>query len=146
MKTVDVTTEIVISAPREKVSEYAADPDHAPDWYENIKSIKWLTEKPLRMGSQLAFIAHFLGKKLEYVYEISEFVPGEKLVMKTADGPFPMKTTYTWETVEGNKTRMTLNNQGKAAGFSSLVSPFMEMAMRRATQKNLKDLKKIMEQ
>ncbi len=146
MKAVDVTTEIVIAAPREKVSEYAADPDHAPDWYENIESIKWLTEKPLQIGSRLAFAAHFLGKKLEYVYEISEYIPGEKLVMKTADGPFPMKTTYSWETGEGNKTRMTLNNQGKAAGFSGLFSPFMAMAMRRATQKNLKDLKKILDE
>ena len=145
MKIVEVKTEIIISAPKEKVAEYAANPDNAPIWYENIKSVEWKTSKPLMIGSKIAFTANFLGKNLAYIYEFTEFTPGEKLVMKTADGPFEMQTTYIWQTVEGNKTNMTLVNRGSPTGFSAIFSPFMKMAMRKANNKDLKRLKQILE-
>lgn len=142
---VDVFTEITIDCPRDRVSTYAADPDHAPEWYVNIMSSEWQTPKPLRIGSKVAFKAQFLGKQLSYVYEIAQYVPGQMLKMKTADGPFPMETTYTWETVDGGSTRMTLRNKGNPAGFFVLFAPFMSLMMKRANDKDLKRIKHILE-
>lgn len=141
---VDVLTETTIARPREEVAAYAADPDHAPDWYVNIKSVEWQSPRPLKVGSKVAFVAHFLGRRLAYTYEITEWVPGERLVMRTAQGPFPMETTYTWESV-GEQTRMTLRNWGNPSGFSSLAAPFMARSMRSANQKDLARLKAILE-
>jgi uncharacterized membrane protein len=142
---VDVMTETVIDRPRAEVAAYAADPDNVPKWYVNIRSVEWKTPRPAAVGSRVAFVAHFLGRRLEYTYELRELVPGERLVMSTAEGPFPMETTYTWETVDGGKTRMTLRNRGAPAGFSKLVAPIMAAAMRRATEKDLRRLKSILE-
>lgn len=142
---VDVTTEVVINLAREQVADYAADPSNAPEWYENIESIDWKTPPPVGVGSKMDFVAHFLGRRLTYTYEVVELVPGERLVMRTAQGPFPMETTYTWETTGGGATRMTLRNRGEPSGFSRVGAPFMAAAVRRETTKNLKCLKALLE-
>jgi hypothetical protein len=142
---VDITTETELRRPRGDVAAYAADPDNATAWYENIKSVEWKTPRPLARGSRVAFVARFLGRSLAYTYEIIELIPGERLVMRTADGPFPMETTYTWaDTAEGG-THMTLRNRGEPAGFSRLVAPVMATAMRRANTKDLRRLKGLLE-
>ncbi len=142
---VDVLTETVIDCPRERVAAFAGDPSNAPEWYVNIKSVDWKTEPPVQLGSQMTFVAFFLGKRLEYTYEIVELVPGERLVMRTAQGPFPMETTYTWSDEGEGKTHMTLRNRGEPSGFSKLMAPLMAGAMKKATSKDLAMLKSLME-
>lgn len=141
---VNVQTEILIRRPRAEVAEYASDPDNAPQWYVNIDRSQRLTPGPVAVGSRVAFIARFLGKELNYTYEFVEYVPGEKLVMRTAQGPFPMQTTYTWADDDGG-TRMTLGNSGSPSGFSRLAGLFMAPMIRRETRKDLQKLKSILE-
>jgi len=143
---VEVRTEVKIARPRGEVATYAADPDNATAWYENIKTVEWKTPKlPLSVGARIAFMAAFMGRQLAYIYEITDFVPGERLVMSTADGPFPMETTYTWQETETGGTKMTLCNRGEPAGFSKLTAPVLAAAMRRANRNDLKRLKAILE-
>lgn len=142
---VNVLTEITIYAPLAKVADYAANPDNAPKWYVNIKSADWKTPQPLTVGSQVAFVAHFLGRNLAYTYEFIELVPRQKIVMRTAEGPFPMETTYTWTAVDDNTTKMTLRNSGLPTGFSKLIAPFITMMMRKANNNDLKKLKHLLE-
>ena len=143
---VDVLTEIVIDRPLTQVAAYAADPTNAPDWYINIKSVDWKTPPPVTVGSRMDFVAQFLGRRLAYTYEITELEPHTLLVMRTAEGPFPMETTYTWTAIDNTHTRMTLRNRGEPAGFSKIAAPAMAAAMRRANRKDLENLKKIIEQ
>ena len=143
---VDVQTGVTIDRPRAEVAAYAADPDNVPAWYENIESVAWVTEKPVAVGSRIAFVARFLGGKLEYSYEITTYAPGEELVMRTAEGPFPMETSYRWADAPGGGTVMSLRNRGESAGFSKIAAPFMAVAMGRANRKVLALLKKILEE
>jgi hypothetical protein len=143
--TVDITTEIVIDRPVAVVFDYAADPANAPEWYANIVSIEWKSPPPARVGSEVAFVARFLRRRLAYTYEFVELMPCERLVMRTQQGAFPMETTYTWSRESDFSTRMTLRNRGEPTGFSRLVLPFMTFAMRRANRKDLRALKSILE-
>lgn len=142
---VDVITEVVINRPRDVVAAFAADPSNAPAWYVNIKSVEWQTPPSLAIGSRIAFVAQFLGRTLAYTYEIVDLQPGSVLVMRTAEGPFPMETTYTWESVNEGATRMTLRNRGTPSGFSRVVAPLMARAMRRANEKDLARLRDLLE-
>jgi hypothetical protein len=126
------------------VAAFAADPDNATRWYENIESVQWETPPPLAVGSRLAFVARFLGRRLAYTYEVREHVPGERFVMATAQGPFPMETTYEWRDAPGG-TVMTLRNRGEPSGFANVAAPLMARAMRRANRKDLQALKRLLE-
>jgi uncharacterized protein YndB with AHSA1/START domain len=143
--TVDIRTEVEIAQPRSDVASYACNPDNATAWYVNIQSVEWKTDPPLAVGSRVAFVARFLGRRLEYTYEIRELVPGERLVMRTADGPFAMETTYSFEESANGGTRMILRNTGEPSGFSSVAAPMLAAAMRRANRKDLARLKAILE-
>jgi len=142
---VDVFSEITIHKPVDVVADYATNPENAPEWYVNIQSAQKKTGEPIDVGSKVSFVAHFLGKKLSYTYEVTELIPGEKLVMQTSEGPFPMETTYTWNAVDNHTTRMTLHNRGNPTGFSKLFAPMMEGMMRKANRKDLQNIKRIME-
>jgi uncharacterized membrane protein len=142
---VDVQTEIEIERPRGEVAAYASNPDNATTWYQNIKSVEWKTPKPVAVGSRIAFVAQFLGRRLAYTYEVKEIVPGERFVMSTSEGPFPMETTYTWEDTANGATKMRLRNRGQPTGFSKVAAPMMASAMRRANRNDLVRLKAILE-
>jgi hypothetical protein len=90
------------------------------------------------------FVAKFMGRRLSYTYEVRE-MSGERFVMSTAEGPFPMETTYAWEGAGGGGTRMTLRNRGKPSGFARVAERVMVAAMRRANRKDLQRLKEILE-
>ena len=141
---VDVTVETWIDRSVEEVAAFAGDPGNAPSWYANIDSVRWQTPPPVQVGSRMDFVARFLGRQIEYTYEVVELVPGQRLVMRTAQGPFPMQTTYTWEAADGG-TRMTLRNNGSPSGFARITAPVMELAVRRATTKDLAALKRRLE-
>jgi uncharacterized protein YndB with AHSA1/START domain len=142
---VDVVSEIAIRRPRAEVCAYAADPDNATAWYENIVAAEWRSPPPLRIGSRIGFAAAFLGRRMIYTYEVREYVPGERLVMETDEGPFPMQTTYTWRDAGDGETQMTLRNRGEPTGFGRVAAPILAGAMRRANRKDLQRLKAILE-
>jgi hypothetical protein len=99
----------------------------------------------LAIGAEIAFVGALLGRRLSYTYRVTELIPGERLVMSTSSGAFPMETTYTWEDTPDGSTRMTLRNRGVPSGFSKLATPFMAGAMRRANRNDLRRLKELLE-
>lgn len=143
--TVDVLVETVVDRPLQQVAAYAGDPSNAPQWYANIESVEWLTQPPLAVGSRLAFVASFLGRRLSYTYEVAELVPAQRLVMRTSQGPFPMETTYEWHEVAPARTAMRLRNRGEPSGFGRIAAPALATAVRRSTTKDLARLKRLLE-
>lgn len=142
---VDVETVVEIDRPRAEVAAFVSDPSNATKWYVNIKSVEWETEPPAVVGTRVAFVARFLGRRLVYTYEVREIAADERFVMSTAAGPFPMETTYLWTDTATGGTRMTLRNRGEPAGFSKVAAPALAAAMRRANRKDLARLKEILE-
>jgi hypothetical protein len=143
--TVDVSTETEIRRPRAEVAAYASDPDNATGWYQNIRSVAWQTPPPLAVGSRVQFTAAFMGRSLTYTYEVREHVPGERFVMSTDEGPFPMETTYEWRDGPAGTTLMSLRNRGEPSGFAKVGAGLMARSMEKANRKDLARLKEVLE-
>jgi hypothetical protein len=143
---VNVMTDIVIDRPCADVAAYASDLSNVSDWYESVESVSWQTSPPLTVGSQLEIVVNVLGRRTTYAYEILDFVPSERLVMRTDNGPIQMETVYTWAPIDAGRTRMAIRNHGESSGFAKLGAPMMSAGLRRSSQRDLKTLKRILEQ
>jgi uncharacterized protein YndB with AHSA1/START domain len=141
---VDVTTRIEIERTRSAVAPFATDPTNAPRWYANIRDVTWETQPPVAVGSRFRFRARFLGRDLDYTYEVLDLVPDERLVMATTSGPFPMETSYTWVDAPRG-TAMTLRNRGEPEGYFRAVASIVSLAMGRANRADLARLKRLLE-
>ena len=141
---VDVEVATVIGRPQEEVAAFVVDPHNAPRWYANIDSVRRHDDGPVRVGTKMEFVARFLGRELVYTYEVVLYDPEDRLVMRTAEGPFPMETVYDWSRV-GLGTRVRLRNRGEPSGFGRLAGPVVARAMKRAMTRDLARLKALLE-
>ncbi len=143
---IDVVSEIEIALPREQVAEFAADPGNAMLWRQVFEEIEPEHAGPPAVGYRIVFVSKVLASTLTYTYEVVEHVPGERLVMRTEDGPFAVETTYVWEDAAGGATRMTLQTNGEPRKLSTkLAVRLMAKAMRKADAKDLAKLKAVLE-
>jgi hypothetical protein len=86
-----------------------------------------------------------VGRLHSHTYEVVEYVPGECLTMLNREGAFPVETTYTWEECDERSTRMTMRYRGEPTGIHKLLASFMGTATRRAIEKDLARLKRLVE-
>ena len=140
----DVDAEVVIDRTREEVASYAMDPANDPVWIGGIKSARMITDPPLGIGTRVERVASFLGKRIEYVLEVVEYEPAERIAMRSVKGPFPMHVTYVFLPAPDG-TAAQIRVQGESVGFYSIAGPLLSKAVRRNITNDLKGLKKILE-
>jgi hypothetical protein len=107
---VDVLTHIEIDRPRSEVADYVSDPENATAWYQNVNKVELRTPKPLSAGSEVDLEAEFMDETLEYTYQVTEFVPGESLVMSSTSPSLSMETSYRFSDTPSGGTKVELRN------------------------------------
>jgi uncharacterized membrane protein len=140
----DVTVEKTITRPRAEVARHATDWRNDPEWIRALTEATLLTEPPLGVGSRVRRVAKFLGKRIEYVNEVTELEPERRLVMRSVEAPFPMTVTYEFEDA-GEATRMRIRAEGEASGFYRLAGPLLARSVERSIAGDLAALKRKLE-
>ena len=138
----DVTTSI--ERPRADVARFAMDANNDPAWIGGIQEVEVLTPPPLAVGTRIARVASFLGKRVRYTNEVVTLAPEALLVMRTVSGPFPMTLTYHFED-EGGGTRVRVRVESEATGFYALAAPALSRLVGRSVAKDLEALKALLE-
>jgi uncharacterized membrane protein len=141
---IDVTAEVAIRRPRAQVADYMIDPAHDPVWIGGVREVRMETPPPVRAGTRVARVASFLGKRVEYVNEVTELDPERVLDMRSVKAPFPMRVTYSFE--DGDGATIVRNRvRGNPGGFFALFGPLLAPLVRRSVQKDLERLRDVLE-
>jgi len=143
---IDVTAEVAIRRPPAEVAAYMIDPAHDPEWIGGVRAVRLETDPPVRVGTRVARVASFLGRRVEYVNEITELDPERVLDMRSVKAPFPMRVTYTFDARDGG-TATTVRNRarGNPGGFFALFGPLLAPLVKRSVQKDLERLRDLLE-
>jgi hypothetical protein len=139
-----VVAEVVVDRPRPEVAAFAMDPANDRDWIGALTDVNVLTGTPIGAGTRVERVAQFLGRRIEYVNEIVEFEPPERLAMRSVKAPFPMDVTYEFEEADG-ATRVRIRAAGEASGFYRLAGPLLDRAVRRGIEGDLARLRACLE-
>jgi len=142
---VDVTATASIDRPRDQVAVYLRNPANDTKWIGGIRSARLLTPRPVTVGSQVERVASFLGRRVQYVNEITELT-ADRLAMRSVRSPFPMRVTYGHRDAGDSTTEVSVRVQGDAARFYALVAPLLGLAVRRSITRDLRNLKRVLEQ
>jgi uncharacterized membrane protein len=136
---IDVVAEVRVERPRHEVAAYMMDPVNDPDWIGGLRDARLLGAPPVVEGSRVARVASFLGRKVEYVNEITRLDPGRVLEMRSVKAPFPMEITYSFEEAPGGT--LVRNHVRGGGGLLSLGSPLFAPLVKRNVQRDLERLR-----
>jgi Polyketide cyclase / dehydrase and lipid transport len=140
---IDTTAVTRVGRPRQEVAAYLTDPANDPGWIGGLRSARLVTPPPVGVGSQVERVARFLGRRVEYVNEITE-LSGTRLAMRSVRSPFPMRVTYGFEDAGGG-TEVSVRVQGDASRMYRLADPLLARLVRRSVQRDLRNLKRVLE-
>jgi uncharacterized membrane protein len=140
---IDVTAEVRVRRPRDEVAAYMSDPVNDPEWIGGLREARLLGDRPLAEGSRVARVASFMGRKVEYVNEITRLEPGRLLDMRSVKAPFPMQITYSFE--DGDGDTLVRNHVRGGGGLFSLGSPLFAPIVRRNVRNDLERLRDLLE-
>lgn len=136
----DVLVKSTINRPSDIVAAYAFEPANDPVWIGGIYEANLLTGKPVGLGTRVQRLAKFMGRTIDYILEVTEFIPGRLMVMKSVKSPFPMKVTYRFDEAGFGKTNAQLRVEGSSQGFYKIADFFMAPMVRMNLKKDLQRL------
>jgi uncharacterized membrane protein len=145
MGAIDVTATTTIEAPRDEVASYVVDNRNDPVWIGGISESQLLGDPPIDIGSRVRRVASFMGKRIEYVNEVTRLDPGSVLEMRSVKSPFPMEITYVFEDVAGGRTRASVRVQGDPSALYRLAGPLLSRQVKKNVQGDLERLRDILE-
>ena len=141
----DVKVETVIERPRLEVARYAMDPANDPLWIGGVEEARPLTSGPIAVGSRVARVAKFMGRRIDYVLEVLEHQPTGVLVMRSIEAPFPMLVTYGFADAVGGGTVVRIRVEGEPDGWMRFGGRLSSFMVKRKVRGDLKRLKGLLE-
>ena len=140
----DVTAAVRVARPPAEVAAYMTDPANDPEWIGGVREARLEGAPPIGVGSRVARVASFLGRRVEYVNEVAA-LDAAHLDMRSVSGPFPMQITYGFR-ADGDGAGTVVSNRvrGAARGFA-FAGPLLPRLVRRSVQKDLERLRDVLE-
>ena len=139
-----VEESISIGRPAEDVFAYVTDPANDPVWQSGVVESELIGGGESRVGSRIRVVRRFLGRRMEFVGEVTRWEPPNRAEVKSVEGPFRFDGSYQCEPEDGGCRLTVAGELGSFGGFfGKLADPVVtQMGVRqlRADLENLKDI------
>ena len=135
---------VVINRPVEEVYRYMSNPENNSQWQSHCLGSVITSEGPIGVGTTFTDVIKFLGRRIESIWEITEYDPNRKLSSKSIKSPIPATGGYTYESVEGG-TKVTVVGEVEPGGFFKLAKPIIAREGKREWETSLGNLKDLLE-
>jgi uncharacterized protein YndB with AHSA1/START domain len=142
---VRATLGVTIQRPVHDVFAVLANVENVPRWSHNTIEEKLLTPGPLRVGSRRrAVIRSFGGRTMTNVAEMIDIEEDRRMVIDFIDTPIPARIVIDYLATDSG-TRLDWTVEFKPRGWWRPASPLLVAFYRWAFQKDLDNLKLLME-
>jgi uncharacterized membrane protein len=135
---------ILIDRPVEDVFAFISNPMNLPKWQSMVAKVEPAASGPIGAGSKFKIQSELMGRKIDGVMEITDFVLPEKFGFKNVAGPVEIKALASFKPV-GTGTRLNFNGQGEPGGFFKLAEGMLARQVKSQMEDNLKRLKSVLE-
>lgn len=141
---ISINLNVLILRPIWDVFDFIANPENNPQWqYGSLISVKTST-KDMQVGTVFSSFGHFMGRRIQSNFEVTEFETNKSYGFETISGPIQLQTYYSFDTI-GNSTNVMVSSMINPGGFFKLVDPIVTRVAKKQFKDNLTTLKEILE-
>ncbi len=135
---------VEINRPAGEVFAYLTDLSNDPKWQKTIVEAEYTSEGPVDVGATGVHRAKFMGKTIEFGWEITVYEEANRVEWKFVSGPFTGVDGFTLESTPDG-TKMTHVAELQPHGLLRLLTPIMGSGFKREARSDLQKLKRILE-
>jgi uncharacterized membrane protein len=141
---INLNVSTVISRPVKQVFDFVSSPENDAQWQYGTLIAASLPDGGNRIGSFFRSIGHLLGRRIQGIFEVTEYEPNRKYGFKSLSGSLHSHTSYTFEVADGS-TKFSISTQAHAVNYFQINERLLERQMKKQLKENLALLKDLLE-
>ena len=141
---ISINLNALILRPAWEVFDFIANPENNPQWqYGSLGSVQ-LSSGDMHVGTLFSSIGHFMGRRIQSDFEVTEFETNKSYSFETISGPIQLQTSYNFEVVD-HGTNVVVSSLINPGGFFKLIDSIVAKVAKKQFKENLTTLKELLE-
>ena len=141
---ISINLNVLILRPVWEVFDFITNPANNSKWqYGSLESVQ-ISDGGMPVGTVFSSFGHFMGRRIQSNFEVTEFKTNERYGFETISGPIQLQTSYSFEPVD-HGTNVIVSSLINPGGFFKLVDPIVARVARKQFKENLTTLKELLE-
>jgi uncharacterized membrane protein len=134
-----------IDQPVDQVFDYVSTPENDPTWVPASLRHEMLSPAPMRVGSITEEDMWFLGRRMRYAWEITQYEPPSTFALRSISGSIPATIRVLLESPDGARTKIILVGEVQLPGVYKPMELVMRGVAGRQFGRQLRTLKTLLE-
>jgi carbon monoxide dehydrogenase subunit G len=139
-----ITQSVTVDRPVAEVWDFLSNFENTTRWSRGVLEARQTSHGPLGVGSTLQTVVKAFGRRRTADYLVTEYEPNHGFAFEVTSGPMTTRARYSVEPA-GAGTRLTASGETHATGLSKLLAPILIRTVRRHSEDDLANLKRILE-